>query len=259
MNEEKKAKDLLSGQIYKGILSSWTFVEDGFGMVRRDLFNSTWTGISARQCIIKDLASQHQNTLTATVVDNVRRFDGLAKITTIGIDGSAPRDFTAGLEYYAVSSDLHGGFHGPERGTFPANGSRRIPVRFRNLAGLPILGVTAGLLRLRPFDLSILPGHRVFAKDKVSFDRFTLLAGLRTKTLPASPTQGVKPCGAGPVWFLSARLPLRRSDQGRPEHPQVGHLGAVFFRHVLDNGTRFFTTAWSRPTAFTDGRAGIAE
>jgi len=209
MNEEKSGKDLLVRANYKGILSPRTFVEAGFGLVRRDLYTTPVDGdLGPAMYYVKDLARNIHNSY-GDVVDNERRFDALAKITTqLETERFGRHEMTAGIEYYSVSSDFEVDFSGKSEDLFPGNGFD-VGTKYVFETWKGGVGVPAGFYEYGPFNLiTSSRGIGLFAKDKVTFGRFTLMAGLRTQTQACLSDTGETLWSWGLGDFLSPRVSL---------------------------------------------------
>jgi hypothetical protein len=207
MNEEKRAEDLMLRVNYKGILSPRTFVEAGLGLVRRNLFTTPVDGdLGPAMYYVKDLARNIHNSY-GDVTDNERRFDALAKITTdVETERFGRHEISAGFEYYRVSSDFKVDFTGKSEDLFPGNGfdvgTKYIFESWKDGVGIPDHFYEYG-----PFNLvNSSRGIGLFVKDKVSWDRFTLMAGLRTQTQACLSDTGKPLWSWGLGDFLSPRV-----------------------------------------------------
>jgi len=207
MNEEDQAKDLLFRFNYKGILSASTFVEAGIGQVRRDLFTTPVDGdLGPAMYFIEDLARTIHNSY-GKVIDNERRLDASLKVTTHAeTDRFGRHELSAGFEYYDVSSEFKVNFTGQDEDLFPGNGfdagTKYNFDTWRGGRGTPTV-----LFEYGPFDfVNSSRGMGLFIKDKVSWDRFTLMAGLRTQTQTCRDANGRTLWSWGLGDFLSPRL-----------------------------------------------------
>ncbi|MCX6566209.1 MAG: carboxypeptidase regulatory-like domain-containing protein [Candidatus Aminicenantes bacterium] len=207
MNEEKRAEDLMFRLNYKGILSARTFIEAGLGQVRRNLFTTPVDGdLGPAMYYVKDLARNIHNSY-GNVTDNERRFDAGVKITTFAeTERFGRHEIGAGLEYYDVSSTFKVDFTGKDEDLFPGNGFD-IGTKYVFDSWKGGIGIPAYFYEYGPFDLlNSSRGIGLFLKDKVSWDRFTIMAGLRSQTQTCLSDSG------GTLWnwglgdFLSPRI-----------------------------------------------------
>ncbi|MHB8054886.1 MAG: TonB-dependent receptor [Candidatus Aminicenantales bacterium] len=209
INEEKQARDVMFRLNYKGILSPRTFVEAGVGQVRRNLFTAPVDGdLGPAMYFIKDLAWSIHNSY-GNVTDNETRFDAGAKITTfVDTERFGRHEISAGFEYYSVSSTFKVDFTGKAEDLFPGNGfdvgTKYFFDSWKDGSRTPTLFFEYG-----PFDLvNSSRGIGLFLKDKVSWDRFTLMAGLRSQTQACLADDGRALWSWGLGDFLSPRVSL---------------------------------------------------
>ncbi|HQJ43276.1 MAG TPA: TonB-dependent receptor [Candidatus Aminicenantes bacterium] len=207
MNEEKRVRDAMFRLNYRGILSPRTFVEAGLGRVRRDLDTTPVDGdLGPAMYYVKDLARNVHNSY-GNVIDDERRFDAQVKMTTYF---ETPRfgrhEITAGFEYYDVSSDFEVDFSGKNEDLFPGNGFD-VGTKYIFETRKGGVGVPSGFYEYGPFDLiNASRGIGLFLKDKVSWDRFTLMAGLRAQTQACLSDTGETLWSWGLGDFLSPRV-----------------------------------------------------
>jgi len=207
MNEEKRSRDLVFRLNYKGILSPRTFIEAGVGQVRRDLFTTPVDGdLEPAMYYIEDLARSIHNSY-GDVTDDERRFDAGVKITTFAeTERFGRHEIGAGLEYYDVSSTFKVDFTGKAEDLFPGNGfdagTKYFFDTWKGGNGTPTFFYEYGM-----FDfINSSRGIGLFLKDKVSWDRFTLMVGLRTQTQTCLAEDGSTLWNWGLGDFLSPRV-----------------------------------------------------
>jgi len=183
MNEEKNYSDLIVRLNYKGILSATTYIEAGLGQVSRKSMTRPVDGdLGPAMYYIEDLARSVHNSY-GDVRDDEKRLDASFKLTQFADTETLGRhELTAGLEYYRVSSAFEVGFTGQAEDIFPGNGfdagtkyyfagwrdGRRTPTFFYEYGNFNFINASDGI--------------GVFFKDKVGFERFTIMAGLRSQT-----------------------------------------------------------------------------
>ncbi len=207
MNEEEKLQDLLFRLSYRGILSSKTFIEAGIGRVGRDLYTSPVDGdLNPAMYYIEDLARSIHNSY-GDVTDNERRVDAGVKITThVETERFGRHEIGAGLEYYDVSSDFRVDFTGRSEDIFPGNGfdagTKYFFDTWRGGSGTPTFFYEYGTFRF----INSSRGFGMFVQDKVTWDRFTVMAGLRTQTQTCRSEDGSTLWSWGPGDFLSPRV-----------------------------------------------------
>ncbi len=209
MNEEIRAEDMLFRLNYRGILSQKTFIEAGIGQVRRDLFTTPTDGdLGPAMYFIEDLARTVHNSY-GDVTDNERRLDASFKITThLETERAGRHELTAGLEYYDVSSDFRVDFTGKSEDLFPGNGydagTKYSFLSWNGGSGTPVSLFEYGDFKF----INSSRGLGFFVQDKISFDRFTLMAGLRSQTQTCVSDSGETLWDWGLGDFLSPRVSL---------------------------------------------------
>jgi len=207
MNEEIRGKDLLFRFNYRGILSSKTFIEAGIGQVKRDLYTTPTDGdLGPAMYFIEDLARTVHNSY-GDVTDNERRLDASVKITThLETERAGRHEITAGFEYYKISSDFQVDFTGKSEDLFPGNGYDA-GTKYSFLSWNGGTGTPVSLFEYGDFKfINTSRGIGLFVQDKISWDRFTLMAGLRTQTQACISDAGETLWDWGLDDFLSPRL-----------------------------------------------------
>ncbi len=209
MNEVQKYEDLVLRLNYKGILNGTTFVEAGAGYVRRDSSKRPVSGdLGPAQYYIEDLAQNIRNSY-GNVLDNERRLDASVKLTKdLETEQFGHHEINLGLEYYRVSSDFVTSFSGRSEDIFPGNGfdngtkyqfntwngGRGTPTLLREYGNFAFVNSSSGI--------------GLYIKDKLSFDRFILMIGLRTQTQDVRDNQGNTIWSWGLLDFISPRFAL---------------------------------------------------
>jgi len=209
MNEVQAYEDLVLRLNYRGILNATTFIEAGAGYVRRDSSKRPASGdLGPAQYYIEDLA-QNIHSSYGNVLDNERRLDASLKLTKdLETERFGHHEINLGFEYYRVSSDFVTSFSGQSEDIFPRdgfdngtkyqfaswNGGRGTPTLLREYGSFTFVNSSSGI--------------GLYLKDKLSFDRFTLMIGLRTQTQSVRDDQGNTIWAWGLLDFLSPRFAL---------------------------------------------------
>jgi hypothetical protein len=183
MLETKTTRDAFVRLNYKGILDASTYVEAGFGQVSRSVLTRPDSGdLGPSMYYIQDLARNVHNAY-GNVADDEKRLDFSLKVTKFADTPTFGRhEMTAGFEYYRVSSDFGVEFSGRSEDLFPGNGfdagTKYYFSSWRDGARTPTFFYEYGRFAF----VNASRGIGLYFKDKVSFDRFTVMAGLRTQT-----------------------------------------------------------------------------
>jgi len=207
--EENHFSDFIVRMNYKGILDPSTFIEAGLGRVIRDSFiEPVDEDLGPAQYYIEDLARNIHNSY-GDVTDDQKRLDFNLKLTKhVETETFGRHELSAGFEYYTFSSQFAVDFSGKEEDLFPNNGfdagtkyyfdtwkeGARTPTFFYEYGKFDFINSSRGI--------------GLFFKDKISWNRFTLMAGLRSQTQLCLDNKGKK------MWFwnlgdfLSPRLSL---------------------------------------------------
>ncbi len=207
--EEKRFSDFIFRINYKGILNRSTFIEAGLGRVRRDsLIEPLDEDLGPAQYYIDDLARNIHNSY-GNVTDDQQRLDANLKLTKhIETETFGRHELNLGFEYYTFSSEFAVDFSGKDEDLFPADGfdsgtkyyfstwkeGERTPTVFYEYGDFNFVNSAQGI--------------GLFFKDKISFNRLTIMIGLRSQTQLCLNNKGEK------LWFwnlsdfLSPRLSL---------------------------------------------------
>lgn len=206
---ENDYKDLILRLNYRGILNASTFIEAGLGLVERDSFKTPMSSdLGPAQYYIEDLAQNIRN-YYGEVTDNEKRLDFNFKFTKyLDTDTFGHHEFNLGLEYYRMSSDFVSEFSGRDEDIFPGdgfdNGTKYSFDTRKNETGTPTLLREYGIFSF----VNSSRGLGIFLKDKVSWDRFVLMIGIRSQTQLCLDDQGKTIWSWGIGDFLSPRFSL---------------------------------------------------
>ncbi len=168
---------------YKGIISRETFLESSIGRTEsKTLFEPSHGNMGPSMYFIEDTAQNINNSI-GKVVDNEKRFDFVFRLThIIPLKELGNHEIGAGFEYYRNSSEFWSNFTGKEEDPFPNNG-------FENGTKYSFLSWKEGkrtpslLWEYGNFNfVNSIEGIGLYLKDKISFERFTLLLGFRSST-----------------------------------------------------------------------------
>jgi hypothetical protein len=183
MNEANDTRDLIARMNYKGILNASTYIEAGLGLVSRKSFKHPVSGdLGPAQYYIEDLAQNTRNSY-GDVTDNEDRLDASFKFSKVFETETIGRhEINLGLEYYRVASHFVTDFSGKNEDIFPGdgfdNGTKYQFDTRKNGGGTPTLLREYGLFSF----IDSARGIGLYFKDKISWDRFTLMAGIRSQT-----------------------------------------------------------------------------
>ena len=207
--EEKHFSDLIFRINYKGILSPSSFIEAGLGYVKRDsLIEPLDEDLGPAQYYIEDLARNIHNSY-GNVTDDQKRLDFNIKLTKfIETETFGRHELNLGIEYYSFSSQFAVDFSGKDEDLFPNNdfdsGTKYYFNTWRNGKRMPTFFYEYG-----EFDfINSARGIGLYFKDKITWGRFTLMAGFRSQTQLCRDNNGDK------LWywnlddFLSPRFSL---------------------------------------------------
>ncbi|MFB0565631.1 MAG: carboxypeptidase regulatory-like domain-containing protein [Candidatus Aminicenantaceae bacterium] len=207
--EEKHFTDTILRVNYKGILNASTFIEAGLGQAKRDsLIEPTDGDLGPAMYFIEDIAQNIHNSY-GNITDNHKRFDFSFKLTKhLETDTFGNHELSFGFEYYNFSSEFWVDFTGKEEDPFPQNGfDSGTKYSFETWKGGR--GTPTFLYEYGEFSfLNSALGIGLFFKDKVSWNRFTLMAGFRTQTQLCRDEQGNKLWSWNLQDFLSPRFSL---------------------------------------------------
>lgn len=207
MYEVKEFQDLAFRLNYKGILDSSTFVEAGLGQVKRDSSQKPQDGnLGPAMYYIEDLAQNIHNSY-GDVTDNQKRLDFSFKLTKHATTETfGHHELSLGFEYYKISSEFRVGFTGKDEDLFPQNGfdagTKYFFDTWRGGRGTPTFFYEYG-----DFDfINSARGIGLYFKDKITWGRFTVMAGLRTQTQLCLDNEGKELWSWNLEDFLSPRL-----------------------------------------------------
>lgn len=181
--EVKDFSDFIFRLNYKGILNSSTFIEAGLGQVKRDSYTEpSDQDLGPAQYYIEDLARGINNSY-GNVIDDQKRLDFNIKLTKhVETETFGTHELSFGLEYYSFSSDFRVDFTGTDEDLFPGNGfDNGTKYYFDTWSGGQ--GTPTFFYEYGGFDfLNSARGIGIFFKDKVTWGRFSFMAGIRSQT-----------------------------------------------------------------------------
>jgi len=181
--DRKSYSDLILRTNYKGILGPTTYIEAGFGsVIRNSLIEPLSGNLGPAQYYIEDLARSVNNSY-GNVTDDQRRLDFSCKlIKYMDTDTFGHHEFSIGMEYYAFSSNFAVDFTGMDEDLFPNDGfDSGTKYYFDTQSGGR--GTPTVFYEYGPFDfVNSARGIGLFFKDKVTWGRVTVMAGLRSQT-----------------------------------------------------------------------------
>jgi len=181
--EEKTFSDFIFRLNYKGILNSSTFIEAGLGRVKRDsLQEPVDKDLGPAQYFIEDLARNIHNSY-GNITDNQQRLDFSSKLTKyIETANFGHHELKLGFEYYSFSSEFGVDFAGQDEDLFPGNGFDSGTKYYFNTwqgeKGTPTFFYEYGKFNF----INSSRGLGLYLKDKVTWGKFTFMAGLRSQT-----------------------------------------------------------------------------
>lgn len=181
--EEKHFSDLIFRINYKGILNSSTFIEAGLGYVKRDSFiEPADKDLGPAQYCIKDLARNIHNSY-GNITDDQKRLDFNIKLTKYAETERLGRhELILGFEYYSFSSEFSVDFTGENEDLFPDNGfdsgTKYYFDSWRGGEGTPTFFYEYGEFNF----INSARGIGLYFKDKITWGRFTFMAGFRSQT-----------------------------------------------------------------------------
>lgn len=181
--EEKHFSDLIFRFNYKGILSSTTFVEAGLGFVKRDSFiEPVDKELGPAQYYIEDLARNIHNSY-GNVTDDQKRLDFNIKFTKhLETKTFGHHELSFGFEYYTFSSEFGVDFTGIHEDLFPDNGFDSGTKYYFDTWLVGNITPTF-FYEYGPFNfINSARGIGLYFKDKMTWNRFTFIAGFRSQT-----------------------------------------------------------------------------
>ncbi len=207
--DEKNFSDFIFRLNYKGILNPSTIIEAGLGRVIRDsLIQPVDEDFGPSQYYIEDLARNINNSY-GKVIDDQKRLDFTFKLTKfVETDRFGRHELSFGFEYYSFSSEFGVDFTGKGEDIFPGDGfdsgtkiyfdtwreGQRDPTLFYEYGTFNFINSSRGI--------------GLYFKDKVTWGRFTFMAGLRSQTQLSLDNEGEKLWSWNLNDFLSPRFSM---------------------------------------------------
>lgn len=192
---------------YKGILNNSTLMEAGLGVLTRDsLQEPDDEDLGPAMYYIEDLARNIHNSY-GSITDDQKRLDFSLKLTKyLETDNFGQHEFNLGLEYYYFSSVFKVDFTGKKEDLFPQNGfdsgtkyyfssweeGRRTPTFFYEYGEFNFINSSRGV--------------GIYAVDKITWNRVTFMAGIRSQTQLCLDNRGKKLWAWDLHDFLSPRF-----------------------------------------------------
>ncbi len=207
--EDKNFADLIIRLNYKGILNSSTFIEAGLGHVSRDSSLKPQDGdLGPAMYYIEDLAQNVHNSY-GDVIDNQKRLDFSFKFTKyFETETFGRHELNLGLEYYKFSSEFGVDFSGKSEDLFPGNGfdsgTKYYFDSWKEGKGTPTFFYEYGVFNF----INSARGIGLYFKDKVTWGKFTFMAGIRSQTQVCQDDKGKKLWSWNLQDFLSPRFSL---------------------------------------------------
>jgi len=207
--EKKYFSDLIFRLNYKGILNSSTFIEAGFGHIKRDSFiEPVDKNLGPAQYYIADL-DQNINNSYGNITDDQKRLDFNIKLTKhIETETFGRHELNLGFEYYSFSSEFGVDFTGKDEDLFPDNGfdsgTKYYFDTWRSESITPASFYEYGQFNF----INSALGIGLYFKDKITWNRFTLMAGFRSQTQLCLDDKKEKLWSWNLLDFLSPRLSL---------------------------------------------------
>ncbi len=254
--EKKNFLDIVTRINYKGIIDSSTFIEAGLGHVSRDsLLEPLDKDLGPAQYYIEDLARNIHNSY-GNVTDKQNRLDFSFKFTKhVETENLGRHEYNLGFEYYSVSSEFRVDFAGKDEDIFPANGfdagTKYYFDTWKEGRGTPTFFYEYGVLNF----INSSRGIGIYFKDKISWGRFTLMAGFRSQTQLCLDDKKEKLWSWNLTDFFSPRLSLTFDLTGNGKN--VLKLGWGRFSDLITTmplglfnsgaGLTFRTYTWKGP------------
>jgi hypothetical protein len=213
--EEKDFSDLIFRLNYKGILSPNTIIEAGLGQVMRESFIQPLDkDLGPAQYYIEDLARNINNTY-GNVTDDQKRLDFNIKLTKhVETETFGRHELSLGFEYFSFSSEFAVDFTGKDEDVFPGdgfdNGTKYYFDTMSGGGGTPTFLYERGLFEF----INSSRGVGIFFKDKVTWGRFTFMAGIRSQTQLSLDNNGEELWSWNLRDFLSPRFSLAMDITG---------------------------------------------
>jgi len=255
--EKKHFSDFIFQINYKGILNSSTFIESSLGQVKRDsLTEPVDKDLGPAQYYIEDLARSIHNSY-GNVTDNQKRLDFNFKLTKyVETETFGRHEFNLGFEYYSFSSEFGVDFTGKNEDLFSGNGfdngTKYYFDTMRGEKGSPTFFYEYGIFNF----INSARGLGLYFKDKISWNRFTLMAGFRSQTQLCLDNNNKKLWSWSLNDFISPRLSLAVDLTGNGAN--VLKIGWGRFSDLITTmplgllnagaGLKFRTYRWNGPT-----------
>lgn len=207
--EKDHFSDFILRVNYKGILNSSTFVEAGLGHITRDsLKEPIDKDIGPAQYYVEDLARNLHNSY-GNVTDDQKRLDFNIKITKYADTKTlGHHEINLGFEYYNFSSTFGVDFSGKDEDLFPGNGfdsgTKYYFTSWKEGARTPTFFYEYGVFNF----INSARGISLYFKDKITWNRFTIMAGFRSQTQLCLDNNNKKLWSWSLADFLSPRLSL---------------------------------------------------
>lgn len=204
---------------YKGILSSSTFIEAGFGHVERNSSQRPAHGdLKPAMYFIEDLAQNIHNSY-GHVIDNESRWDFSFKLTHhADTSNFGHHEISLGLEAYQFSSEFKVDFSGKGEDIFPNNGfdagTRYFFDTWRVGEATPTFFYEYGKFEF----LNSSRGIGLYFRDRITWKRFSLMLGIRSQTQLCLDDKGKKLWSWGLADFFSPRFTLTYDFTGKGSH-----------------------------------------
>jgi len=256
MFEKKDFTDTILRFNYKGILDSSTLLEAGLGYVDRDqLTHPVDDDLGPSMYYIQDLGRNINNSY-GKVIDNQNRIDFSTKLTKyFDTENFGDHELNIGFEYYYFSSKFNVDFTGKDEDVFPGNdfesGTKYYFNSWKENQRTPTFFYEYGV-----FDfVNSSRGLGIYFDDKVTWDRVSFMAGLRSQTQMCLDNNGDPLFSWGISDFLSPRLSLALDITGNSKN--IIKLGWGRFSDVITTmplgllnsgaGLTFRTYRWQGP------------
>ncbi|MGB8952874.1 MAG: TonB-dependent receptor [Candidatus Aminicenantales bacterium] len=207
--EQKSYTDFFFRANYKGILNPSMFIEAGLGQVHRDSLKKPQDeDLGPAMYYIEDLAQNFHNSY-GLVTDIEKRLDFSFKFTKyLDTQTLGHHELNLGFELYQFSSNFRVDFTGKEEDIFPGNGfdagTKYYFGSWKEGQITPTFFYEYGAFNFK----NTASGIGVYVKDKIIWDRFTLMLGVRSQTQLCTDDKGEKLWSWNLRDFLSPRFSL---------------------------------------------------
>ncbi|HHF52692.1 MAG TPA: TonB-dependent receptor, partial [Candidatus Aminicenantes bacterium] len=207
--EQKDYADYIVRVNYRGILNPTTLLEAGFGFIDRDkLTRPSDDDLGPSMYYIEDLGRNINNSYGG-VTDNQNRLDFSMKFTKyFDTKTFGNHELNIGVEYFDFSSKFAVDFTGKDEDLFPDNGFES-GTKYYFSSWMEGQQTPTFFYEYGVFDfINSSRGIGVYLDDKMTWDRVSLLFGLRSQTQICLDNNGDKMFSWGLADFLSPRLSL---------------------------------------------------